>query len=158
MRGPALLPILALLGCASAPRYLHPAETAPSGAALGAQHRLIATHADGSKEYALILRDGDTCSWPCSTSPRASAPARRVFMRSAPFATRSSDGTTSGESNTNVRAFHEQAEVLSLTADIGVDEAGAPIIHAHCALGGKDGPAVGGHLVSASASPNIEVL
>ena len=64
---PAVLAI-ACLSCAaplppgpSAPavRWLKPSETAPHGAAPGAETRLLATHSDGTKTYALVLAQGD---------------------------------------------------------------------------------------------------
>jgi hypothetical protein len=39
--------------------WLPPAEVVPHGTAPGAKSRLLATHPDGSKDYALVLANGD---------------------------------------------------------------------------------------------------
>lgn len=43
--------------------------------------------------------------------------------------------------------LEEEAEILNCTGDIALKD-GKPIIHAHITLGGRDGRAFGGHLVS----------
>jgi predicted DNA-binding protein with PD1-like motif len=50
----------------------------------------------------------------------------------------------------------EQAEVLSLTGNVARYD-GAPKLHAHVVLGRRGGEAVGGHLMSASVRPTLEV-
>lgn len=52
----------------------------------------------------------------------------------------------------------EQAEVLSLVGDIGRDEDGRIALHAHVVLGLRDGGTRGGHLVSATVRPTLEVM
>ena len=52
----------------------------------------------------------------------------------------------------------EQAEVLSLVGDIGVDADGRPALHAHVVLGLPDGSTRGGHLMSATVRPTLEVM
>lgn len=52
----------------------------------------------------------------------------------------------------------EQAEVLSLLGDIGVDADGNPALHAHAVLGLRDGTTRGGHLLSATVRPTLEVM
>lgn len=53
----------------------------------------------------------------------------------------------------------EQTEVLALVGDIAVDEAsGKKKVHAHVVLGKRDGAACGGHLLSATVRPTLEVV
>ena len=51
----------------------------------------------------------------------------------------------------------EQVEVLSLTGDVTLygDESK---LHVHVVLGRSDGAAIGGHLLSATAHPTLEVI
>lgn len=51
----------------------------------------------------------------------------------------------------------EQVEVLSLLGDVTV-EGGDPRLHAHVVLGRRDGSTVGGHLLSATVRPTLEVV
>lgn len=52
----------------------------------------------------------------------------------------------------------EQVEVASMLGDIGIDDGGAPALHAHLVLGRRDGSAVAGHLVEATVRPTLEVV
>jgi predicted DNA-binding protein with PD1-like motif len=51
----------------------------------------------------------------------------------------------------------EQVEVLSLVGNIAYNE-GQPKIHAHVVLGKADGTAVGGHILSATVWPTLELV
>jgi predicted DNA-binding protein with PD1-like motif len=50
-----------------------------------------------------------------------------------------------------------QVEVLSLAGDIALD-GDKPKLHLHAVLGRRDGSTVGGHLLSATVRPTLEVL
>lgn len=52
----------------------------------------------------------------------------------------------------------EQTEVLALVGDVAVEEDGRKKVHAHVVLGHRDGSACGGHLLSASVRPTLEVI
>ena len=52
---------------------------------------------------------------------------------------------------------NEQVEVLSLNGDIVIHE-NKPMIHAHVVLGKPDGMAIGGHLISATVKPTLEII
>jgi len=54
-------------------------------------------------------------------------------------------------------AIAEQVEVLSLLGDIAI-ESGKPKVHAHAVLGKRDCSAHGGHLLSATVKPTLEVM
>jgi predicted DNA-binding protein with PD1-like motif len=52
----------------------------------------------------------------------------------------------------------ENVEVAPLVGDIGVDETGSVIVHAHCTLGRRDGSTLAGHLVEATVRPTLELF
>jgi predicted DNA-binding protein with PD1-like motif len=53
----------------------------------------------------------------------------------------------------------EQVEVLSLLGNIAMlAEEDKPKIHAHVVVGKRDGTALGGHLISATVRPTLEVV
>ena len=52
----------------------------------------------------------------------------------------------------------EQTEVLSMTGDLGRGEDGEVALHAHVVLGRRDGSTCGGHLLSATVRPTLEVM
>jgi len=54
-------------------------------------------------------------------------------------------------------AYDEQMELLSLIANIALDE-GRPKLHAHVVLGRKDASTCGGHLLAASVRPTLEAI
>ena len=51
----------------------------------------------------------------------------------------------------------EQCEVLSLIGDVAQGDDGKASLHLHAALGLKDGTLRGGHLLSGSVQPTLEV-
>jgi predicted DNA-binding protein with PD1-like motif len=51
----------------------------------------------------------------------------------------------------------QQVEVLSLAGDIALDGK-QPKLHLHAVLGRRDGSTVGGHLLTATVRPTLEVL
>jgi uncharacterized protein len=51
----------------------------------------------------------------------------------------------------------EQVELLSLIGDIALKD-GVPQVHAHAAVGKRDGTAHGGHLLQAHVRPTCEVV
>lgn len=51
----------------------------------------------------------------------------------------------------------EQVEVLSLLGDLALQD-GQAKLHAHVVLGRRDASALGGHLMSATVRPTLEVL
>jgi uncharacterized protein len=52
---------------------------------------------------------------------------------------------------------HQQVQVLSLIGDIAMGPAG-PQVHAHAVVGRPDGSTLGGHLMTGSVWPTLEVL
>lgn len=139
-------------------RYLSRAELKASGAAPGAQHRLLATRADGSKEYALVLARGDEVMTALSDFARAEQVTAASF--SAIGAVRTAEvGWFDFEKQQYKAMLHDdQLEVLSLLGDIGLGADGNATVHAHVTLGRESGRAFGGHLIRATVSPTLEVF
>jgi predicted DNA-binding protein with PD1-like motif len=54
-------------------------------------------------------------------------------------------------------SLDEQVELLSLIGDIALKD-GEPSVHAHAAVGKRDGTAHGGHLLQAHVRPTCEVV
>jgi predicted DNA-binding protein with PD1-like motif len=52
----------------------------------------------------------------------------------------------------------QQMEVVSLNGDIARDPDGAPKLHLHAVLAGRDGSTRGGHLDRAEVRPTLEVI
>jgi predicted DNA-binding protein with PD1-like motif len=52
---------------------------------------------------------------------------------------------------------HEPLEVLTLSGAVALGADANPIVHAHMVVGDSEGNARGGHLLSAIASPTLEV-
>ena len=53
--------------------------------------------------------------------------------------------------------MNEQVEVLSLTGDVAL-YGDASKLHVHVVLGKPDGTAIGGHLLTATVRPTLEVI
>ncbi|HKO46360.1 MAG TPA: PPC domain-containing DNA-binding protein [Polyangiaceae bacterium] len=162
MRYAGLLVLLATTACAHrhepVVRYLSRSELKPSGAAPGAQHRLIATRADGSKEYALVLARGDEVMTALSDFARVEQVTAASFT--AIGAVRAAEVGWFDFEKTKYKAMRhdDQLEVLSLVGDIGLSADGRATVHAHATLGRESGRAFGGHLIAATVSPTLEVF
>jgi len=158
----SLLSLVVFTGCTQhrepIVRYLTRAELKPSGAAPGARYRLLATRADGSKEYALVLARGDEVM----TALDAFAVSEQINAASfvAIGAVRNAEVGWFDFAKQRYKAMRrdEQVEVLSLVGDIGVGDDAKPILHVHVSLGRENGRAFGGHLIAATVSPTLEVF
>jgi predicted DNA-binding protein with PD1-like motif len=54
-------------------------------------------------------------------------------------------------------SIEEQVELVSLVGDIAIKD-DAPLLHAHAAVGHADGHVSGGHLISATVWPTLELF
>jgi predicted DNA-binding protein with PD1-like motif len=52
----------------------------------------------------------------------------------------------------------ENVEVAPLVGNVGTNDAGEVIVHAHCTLGRRDGSALAGHLIEATVRPTLELF
>jgi len=162
MRVYPLLVLTVVVACTHhhepAVRYLSRVESQPHAAAPGAQHRLLATRADGAKEYALVLARGDEVMSGLSEFARAEQVTAASFT--AIGAVRDPEVGWFDFEKQRYKAMRRdgQFEVLSLVGDIGQNAEGAATVHAHASLGGESGRAFGGHLIAATVSPTLEVF
>jgi len=139
-------------------RYLSRAELAPSGAAPGAQHRLVATRADGSKEYALVLARGDEVMTALSDFAKAEGVTAASFTGIGAVRDPEVGWFDFNKQQYKAMRYDDQVEVLSLIGDIGIGSEGKAVAHAHATLGRESGRAFGGHLIRATVSPTLEVF
>jgi uncharacterized protein len=155
-----LVAALCLLAAACSPtvRWVRPADTVPSGHAPGAQHRLLASHEDGTKDYALVLRAGDEVMTAILDFAKSEHVVAARLQAIGAVRDAEVGWYDAALKEYRVSMVPEQVEVLSLTGDIGAGANGDPAVHVHCALQGKDGPARGGHLIDATTSPTLEVF
>lgn len=149
---------VALVGCATSPVYLRAADMKPSGTAPSAQHRLLATHPDGSKDYMIVLHAGDEVMTALGDFARTEAVTAARFSGIGAVHDVDVGYFEAARKQYRINHFEEQRELLSIIGDVGVGPGGAPAVHAHVTLGGRDGAALGGHLVHAVTSPTVEIF
>jgi predicted DNA-binding protein with PD1-like motif len=137
--------------------WVAPAQTAPRGEAPGAQSRLIGAQPDGVKFYVLVLHEGDEVATGLARFAREQAIANAHFV--AIGAVRAPQVAWFDPSRGEYRSIarQDQMEVLTLSGDVALGTDGQPVVHAHVVLGDHDGSAWGGHLLSATVSPTLEV-
>ncbi len=139
-------------------RMVSPLEARPSGQAEKMRYVLLSTRPDGSKDYALVLAREDEALTALFEF------ARREGVIAARFsglgAVKEAQFGWFDLKRKQYRSMHTsgQVEVLSLIGDIGIDGPRNPVIHGHLVLGDKNGHAFGGHLISAVASPTLEIF
>ena len=162
MRMLGLLLVTVATGCAAhhgpEVRYLSRAELKPNGAAPGAQHRLLATRADGSKEYALVLARGDEVMTALSAFANAEQLTAASFTAIGAVQNAEVGWFDFSKQRYKAMRYAEQVEVSSLVGDIGIGSDGKPVVHAHATLARESGRAFGGHLIRATVSPTLEVF
>jgi len=139
-------------------RYLSRAELKPSGAAPGAQHRLAATAADGSKEYVLVLARGDEVMTGLSDFARAERVTAASFTAIGAVRGAEVGWFDFAKQRYKAMRYEEQLEVLSLIGNIAVGADGNATVHAHATFGRESGRAFGGHLIAATVFPTLEIF
>jgi predicted DNA-binding protein with PD1-like motif len=137
--------------------WVAPSQAGPRGEAPGAQSRLIGAEPDGVKFYVLVLREGDEVATGLARFAHDQAITNAHFV--AIGAVRAPQVAWFDVSRGEYRSIarQDQLEVLTLSGDIALGTDGQPVVHAHMVLGGRDGSAWGGHLLSATVSPTLEV-
>lgn len=138
-------------------RWVPPSQAGPHGRAPGARSRLVATDPDGVKHYVLVLQDGDEAATALADFAHEEHVMNAHFV--AIGAVRDPEVGWFDKTRRAYKAIarHEQMEVLTLSGDIALGVNGQPVVHAHLVLGSNEGTAWGGHLLSATASPTLEV-
>lgn len=153
------------IACATPPqqpemsvRYLARSELAPQGSPGTSRHRLLVTHADGAKDYALIVARGDEVMSVLSAFAKSEQVVAATFSAIGAVRDAEVGWFDFGKQKYKAMKLPEQVEMLSLLGDIGIGSEGTPAVHAHATLSRADGTAFGGHLIGAVASPTLEVF
>ena len=124
----------------------------------GTQHRMIASHPDGSKDYVLVLARGDEIATAMADFAQNEDIAGAHFT--AMGAVRDPEVAWFDLSRRQYEAtsFSEQMQVITLAGNICRNEDRKTVVHTHVVLGRKDGRALGGHLIRAAVSPTLDVF
>jgi predicted DNA-binding protein with PD1-like motif len=159
---------LALSACASARppngtlepvvRWVQPSAAIPHGSAPGAKVRLLATEPDGTQEYVLVLSQGDEALTALSDFARDRHVVAAHFAGIGAVLNAEVGWLDPVQKVYKAMFTAEQTEVLSLVGDMALGSDGAPKVHAHIVLGRSNGHLRGGHLLSATVSPTLEVF
>jgi predicted DNA-binding protein with PD1-like motif len=162
-----LVLLATLAACTSRPRsdaaattvrWVTPAQSGPHGQAPNAKARLLSAQPDGLKYYVLVLRSGDEIATALTNLARDKQIVSAHFV--AIGAVSDAEVGWFDEARKQFKAItrHEQMEVLTLSGDVSVGTDGNPVVHAHMVVGDSNGNAWGGHILSAIASPTLEVF
>jgi len=157
----AVCGFLATRGLASAQSdangYTRPGLVTRRGLAPGLQSRLISENRDGEKTYAVVFAKGDEVLTGLTEF------AARENLTSGYFtAIGALERARFGWFDRTRKAYRdipikEQVELVSLIGNVSLIN-GTPQIHAHCAVGFRDGQMRGGHLLEAIAWPTLELF
>ncbi len=139
-------------------RWISPADAIPHGRAPGAKFHLLATAADGSKSFALVLAQGDDVLTALADFAREQNVVSAHFMAIGAVLNAEIGWFDPVHKVYKGMFFDEQMEVLALSGDIALGTDAGPKVHAHIVLGRSDTRLRGGHLLSATVSPTLEVF
>jgi predicted DNA-binding protein with PD1-like motif len=115
---------------------------------------------DGARTTVLVLSTGDDPVTSLTDLARTAGLDSAYFTAIGAF-----ERATVGRFDLELRDYRripvdEQVEVISLMGDITLKTPSGrePLVHAHVVLGRLDGRALGGHLLSATVRPTLEVV
>ena len=146
------------LGSSPAPKgYTRPGPVTDRGRAPGLQGRLISENPGGERTYALVFAKGDEV-----LSGLTEFAGREKLTAGYFTAIGALQGARFGWFDRAQKAYRnipimEQVELISLIGNVALVN-GSPQIHAHGAVGFRDGQMRGGHLLEATAWPTVELL
>jgi uncharacterized protein len=136
--------------------YVAPSEAGPKGKAPGMKVQLLAP-GERTREYAVIFSEGDEAFSGLSEF------AQKYQVKSAHFtAIGGLSGATLAWFDPQRKMFKkipidQQVEVISMIGDIALYQ-GKPVVHTHMVVADSTGTARGGHVLSATVSPTLEVM
>ena len=119
------------------------------------RHKLL--DASEKKTYALIFESGD------EAIKLLKEFAEEHHLKASRFtAIGAFSEATLGYFDFNIKDYvkipvNEQVEVLSFLGDVALYE-DKPAVHVHTVLGKRDGATIGGHLMTATVHPTLEVI
>ena len=137
------------------PGYIRPGPISARGKAPGLKTRLL-SHQDG-RSYALIFGKNDEVMAGLTEFAETNQLAASHFTAIGAF-----QHALLGWFDSEKNAFREiqindQVEVASFSGDIGLIN-GKPSVHAHAVVAFPDGSTKGGHVISATAWPTLELF
>ena len=152
--GLLLIGVAAVMGHSqqTASEYVAPSEAVPRGKAPRMQVQLL-NPGDQTKQYAVIFYQGDEAFSGLLEF------AEKYHVTSAHFtAIGAVNGATLGWFDPQRKMYKKipidgQHEVIAMSGDIALYQ-GKPVVHTHMVVGGPDGTAQGGHVLSAVCISN----
>ena len=137
--------------------YTSPTHMPEPGQAPGLQARLITGANGGLRSWALVFAKGDEAMSGLSDWMR-----RENIQGAHLSAIGALSAALFGWFDKDQRAYlnipvNEQVECISLNGDIGVVD-GKPALHVHGCVARRDGSVTGGHLLSATVFPTLEMF
>jgi hypothetical protein len=136
--------------------YVAPSEATPKGAAPKMQVQLL-SRGEPTRQYAVIFYQGDEAFSGLQEF------AEKYHVTSAHFtAIGAVNGATLAWFDPQRKMYKKipidgQHEVIGMSGDIALYH-GKPVVHTHMVVGYPDGTMRGGHVLSAYASPTLEVM
>jgi len=138
-------------------RYVAASEAKPRGEAPHAEIRLVTTEADGTRNFVVVLGEGDEVATALSNFAREQKVVNARLQGIGAVRDPEVGWFDLERKQYKAMTFREQLEMLSLSGDIVLGPDGAPVVHLHALLGTSGGRALGGHLLHAITSPTLEV-
>jgi predicted DNA-binding protein with PD1-like motif len=137
--------------------YTRPGPVTERGRAPGLQSRLISENPGGEKTYAVVFAKGDeVLSGLTEFAMRENLTAGNFTAIGALARARFGWFDRARKAYRHI-PINEQVELISLIGNVALVN-GTPQIHAHGAVGFRDGQMRGGHLLEAIAWPTLELF
>ncbi|MGE3272725.1 MAG: PPC domain-containing DNA-binding protein [Chloroflexota bacterium] len=114
-------------------------------------------NSDTEKTYALIFDKGDEVMAGLTAFAKEAGLSGAHFTAIGAFTEATLGYFDRDRKDYKKIPIKEQVEVLSLVGDVALKD-GDPQVHAHVVVGTKEGMARGGHILSATVWPTLEVI
>lgn len=114
-------------------------------------------HADRQQTWALVFDDGDDVVEGLRSFAREHAVSAAQLTGIGALSTVTLGWFDPERGRYEPIVIDEQVEVLTLAGDVALAD-GEPQVHAHLAVGRRDGTAHGGHLLEGRVRPTLEVI
>jgi predicted DNA-binding protein with PD1-like motif len=121
------------------------------------ESRLLASEPDGTQSFVLVFETGDEATAELDAFARAQNLSAASLRGIGAFSDVVLGYFDWQKKDYEPIRVDEQVEVLSLLGDIALKD-GAPAVHVHVVVAGRDGAARGGHLLEAHVRPTLEVV
>ncbi len=142
---------------ATPPGYTSPTHLPEPGRAPAMQARLVSGHDGGARAWAVIFREGDEVMSGLSDWMKREHVSGAHLTAIGAYSSALFGWFDKGQKAYRNIPIDEQVECVGLIGDIGLVD-GKPALHVHGSVANRDGTVRGGHLLSAVASPTLEVF